>query len=88
MSSGLLGALLFAAPAIALWALLVLGRYPGERAIARIAGRRRAAPHQVAPRGPLRRASRRIRGLGERLAGSQAGRAPPPARTVPTPLTH
>jgi hypothetical protein len=73
----LVHAVLCAAPGLALWAVLLLGRYPGERAVAALAlrGRRRRLP---APRrrGPLAAARRPS---PDPIACSLAGRAPPTA---------
>jgi hypothetical protein len=80
MSSAWLQAALFLAPALALWALLSLGRYPGERVLARLAPRRarsRATATKVSRRARTPRAGR-ARNL---LACSLAGRAPPSRRT-------
>ena len=83
MSTALVHAVLCVAPALALWVVLVLGRYPGERAVAALAalagrgrGRRQAAP---ARRGPLAAARRRA---ADPIACSLAGRAPPAATAV------
>jgi len=77
-AAALLQPILFLAPALLLWALLALGRYPGEGVVARLA---RRSPRLRARRSPpvSRRApalpARRPRSL---LACSLAGRAPPP----------
>jgi hypothetical protein len=69
---------LFLAPALLLWALLALGRYPGEALVARLSrrpsrSRRRNTPppaHGPAP-------ARRVAAPRNLLARSLAGRAPP-----------
>lgn len=77
-------ALLFALPALLLWALLMLGRYPGERVIARLARRRGARRGAVAAISPRRHAGDPAPPAHARLAGSLAGRAPPRRSPVPT----
>ena len=76
-------ALLFALPALLLCALLLLGRYPGEHAIAHLARRRRR--RCTAPAVPARRpAGNSAPPPRRRLAGALAGRAPPRRSQVPT----
>jgi hypothetical protein len=76
-AAALLQPALFLAPALVLWLLLALGRYPGEAAVARLARRR----PQLARRGcgsPQTRAPA-LRAPAPRnlLACSLAGRGPP-----------
>jgi hypothetical protein len=71
-------------PALLLFAALVAGRYPGERAIARLAAhaqtrRPRRAPRAIAP---ARRAPRTAVRPGELLARSLATRPPPSLLTA------
>jgi hypothetical protein len=44
VSTALVHAVLCVAPALALWVVLVLGRYPGERAVAALAALAGRAP--------------------------------------------
>jgi hypothetical protein len=76
--------LLFALPALTLWLLLSRGRYPGEKVLARIARARRGHGRaaNAAPALPVALAT--VREARERLAGSLAGRAPPPRAAVST----
>jgi hypothetical protein len=73
--------LLLLAPALLLALLLVLGRYPGSRALTRALERRRRAPRRLRePRIARPRADRRRRPRGGvLLALALAGRAPPEA---------
>ena len=74
----------YLAPALAVSALLVLGRYPGECALARRLGhrRRRARPRPVRARPRTLALSPLPRG-GALLAPALAGRSPPPSRADP-----
>jgi hypothetical protein len=80
MTPALLQALLFLAPGLLLWALLAIGRYPGEGIVGRLARRprRRRALARVCGRASAPRAQR-PRNL---LACSLAGRAPPVRSSV------
>jgi hypothetical protein len=71
-------------PALLLFAALAAGRYPGERAIARLADRTRTSRPRRAPRaiGGARRAPRISIRTGELLARSLATRPPPSLLTV------
>lgn len=70
---------LLLAPAALLFAALLLGRYPGEAALARARGRRVAVPRpRPSTRVPVRRAPLLPR--GGRLVGSAICARPPPAR--------
>ena len=64
-------------PALLLFAALVVGRYPGERVLARL--RLQTRPRAVTD--PRPRAAHFVRAvhrrLGELLSGALAGRAPP-----------
>jgi hypothetical protein len=75
--------LLALVPALLLFAALFLGRYPGERAIARLA-RTRTRVQRRAPRAivPPRRAPRALVRPGELLARSLATRPPPSLLTA------
>ena len=66
-------ALLYMSPALALWLLLALGRYPGEAVLAR----RRAARRGVLVAAALRAAISMIVRAPRPLAWGLAGRAPP-----------
>jgi hypothetical protein len=82
-----MSAFLYALPALALLAALLLGRYPGERlifaAVARARRRPRRAP-QTAPRlASLDRAT--LPRGGKLLARALAGRPPPHGRRIPLP---
>jgi hypothetical protein len=76
-----MAALLYGLPAFALLALLLLGRYPGEKLIitlaARVRRRRRSAARLAPRRAPLD-STPTPRG-GDLLARALAGRAPPRA---------
>jgi hypothetical protein len=82
LALGLLGlgdAVLYFLPALLLFVLLALGRYPGERTYGRWLAahrhrRRRPAPFASQARSPLRA---RVKG-GALLAFRLAGRGPPP----------
>jgi hypothetical protein len=76
--------LLALVPALLLLAALFMGRYPGERAIARLAARGRTARPRRAPRaiGAARRAPGVRLRPGELLARSLATRPPPHLLTV------
>ena len=76
-AAALLQPALFLAPALLLWALLALGRYPGEAAVARIA-RRRPLRARRRSGSPQRRApALRSPAARNLLACSLAGRGPP-----------
>ena len=78
-TTALLQPALFLAPALLLWALLALGRYPGEAVVTRLARRRPPRAHREA-RAPSKRAHPKGRPrLRNLLACSLAGRGPPPA---------
>ena len=66
-------------PALLVFAALVVGRYPGERAIARLAARTRTPRPRRAPSAiaPPRRTPRTSVRPGELLARSLATRPPP-----------
>ena len=76
---GVEAALAYLAPALLILLPLLGGRYPGDEALARIAGRRSRPAHRPPAALPLRR--RRIGALlprgGRLVAASLAGRAPP-----------
>jgi hypothetical protein len=74
--TALVHAALCLAPALALWAALALGRYPGEGPVARLLARRRrrGAPASALPLRPLTAV---VRLLPDPIACSLAGRAPP-----------
>jgi hypothetical protein len=76
--------LLALVPALLLFAALVAGRYPGERAIARLAAGTRATRPRRAPRAIAtpRRAPRASIRPGELLARSLATRPPPSLLTA------
>jgi hypothetical protein len=71
-------------PALLLFAALHLGRYPGERAIDRLAARARTVRPRRAPRAlrPAPRAPRVAVRAGELLARSLATRPPPSPLTA------
>ncbi|MEY2533005.1 MAG: hypothetical protein QOF29_915 [bacterium] len=71
--------LLHLAPAIGLLLLLALGRYVGERQIARFAGRRVRRPgHTPAAAPALLRARARVLARGGALLGASLAVRPPP----------
>jgi len=76
--------LLALVPALLLFAALAAGRYPGERAITRLAARNQTARTRRAPRAiaPPRRAPRVSIRPGELLARSLATRPPPSLLTA------
>jgi len=77
-SPGLAEGLAFLAPALAAFAVLALGRYPGEL---RLLGPVRRAPRRPCARTPVARPSRRRRPRGGLLlASALAGRGPPGGR--------
>jgi hypothetical protein len=83
VSAALAHAALFLPPAAVLWTLLMLGRYPGEAALARLTARRRRRPlrpPRMAARVPATVARRAL----DPLACSLAGRAPPAGRISPS----
>ena len=74
------GVLLLLAPALLLAVLLLLGRYPGSGALARVLERRRPRRARAVARLAVPRADRRRRPRGGALlALALAGRAPPEA---------
>lgn len=76
LACGSVGLLLM--PALLLAVPLVLGRYPGEELIARLArARHRAGPVRPARRIPMPRAPRRLGRRLAPLAATGASRAPP-----------
>jgi hypothetical protein len=80
VSTALVHAVLCVGPALALWVFLVLGRYPGEHAVAALAARgRRRRQAARRRRGPLAAARRRA---PDPIACSLAGRAPPAATVI------
>jgi hypothetical protein len=75
----LLELLVSLAPLLAIALVLLLGRYPGERALRRRLGRRRGRPRGAgAAPVPLRHLRTRLPRGGALLAYALAGRAPPP----------
>lgn len=76
--------LLALVPGLLLFAALVLGRYPGERTLVRIATRGRTRRPRRAPRAiaPKPRAPLVAVRAGELLARSLATRPPPPLLTA------
>jgi len=76
--------LLALVPALLLFSALVMGRYPGERVIARLAARTRTPRPRRAPRAiaPPRRTPRTAVRPGELLARSLATRPPPSLLTA------
>ena len=80
MSAALLQPALFLAPALLLWALLALGRYPGETVVSRLSRRRPLRARRSVGASATRAPSRRPRRPCNLLACSLAGRAPPPVR--------
>jgi hypothetical protein len=76
--AGIDGALLYLAPAVLMAVPLFCGRYPAERALVRLASRRRRPPRLARDAPPKPPLMRRSPGRGARLiAHSLAGRAPP-----------
>jgi hypothetical protein len=70
-------------PALLLVAALVAGRYPGERAIAKLAAQRNPARRRApAAIDPAPRAPRALLRAGELIARSLATRPPPASLTV------
>jgi len=76
--------LLALVPALLLFAALIVGRYPGEHAIARLAARSRPPELRRPPRSirPAFRVPRTTVRPGELLARSLATRPPPSLLTV------
>lgn len=75
--SGLTLGLACLSPAVLVFALLCLGRYPGERLLLPPARPRSVKREALAAKAPRRALARMPRG-GRLLAGALAGRAPPP----------
>jgi hypothetical protein len=82
--AGAEGAVLYLAPALLMAVPLLWGRYPAERALARLASRRRRRPQASVQPSTRPRFARRLPVRGSLLlAHSLAGRAPPRPRGVP-----
>jgi len=75
---------LFALPALTLWLLLARGRYPGEKALERLARRRGSRRRLGAAAAAAPAALAGGRGARERLCGTVVGRAPPAGAAVLT----
>jgi hypothetical protein len=71
--------LLWAAPVLVLALPLLLGRYPGERTILRLAGRGPARVRRAPSCAPRARSVVRLMERGGRLVGSAMAKRPPPA---------
>jgi hypothetical protein len=84
---GVEAAVAYLAPALLILLPLVSGRYPGDEALVRVAGRRSRPARRPPPGPPLRR--RRAGALlprgGSLVAFALAGRAPP---SLPATRTH
>jgi hypothetical protein len=73
--------MLYLLPALLLLAVLLARRYPGERLLGALAGRR-ARRVRVRRASPLRRIELPVPHGGRLIAVSLAGRAPPPSRAA------
>jgi hypothetical protein len=65
-------------PALVLAVLLILGRYPGEKRLAELAGRAPAAPARRPARVSMPRSYVRVMQRGGRLVASAMAKRPPP----------
>jgi hypothetical protein len=74
----LLLGLLHLAPALVLALLLLLGRYPGEKRLAELAGSARAATTRRPARVSMPRSYVRVMQRGGRLVASAMAKRPPP----------
>ncbi len=81
VAAGLWEGMLYLLPALLLLSVLLVRRYPGERLLCALAGRRaRRARARIAR--PLQRIELPVPHGGRLLAVSLAGRAPPPPRAA------
>ena len=79
LSTGAETGLLYLAPALALCAPLVLGRYVGEEQLAQLAQRSPSRPARGAARLLVPRSHVRLMQRGGRLVASSLAKRPPPA---------